>query len=69
MDGGAWCPWGPKELDTTARLHFHFIRMISGSPLKPLGIPEIDRNAVGKPVDWKIRPSSTIPVGNEESVK
>ena len=24
MDGGAWCPWGRKELDTTKRLHFHF---------------------------------------------
>ena len=24
MDGGAWCPWGRKELDTTERLHFHF---------------------------------------------
>ena len=23
-DGGAWCPWGPKELDTTERLHFDF---------------------------------------------
>ena len=22
MDGGAWCPWGRKELDTTERLHF-----------------------------------------------
>ena len=20
MDGGAWCPWGRKELDTTERL-------------------------------------------------
>ena len=25
MDGGAWCPWGCKELDTTERLHFHFL--------------------------------------------
>ena len=24
MDGGAWCPWGRKESDTTERLHFHF---------------------------------------------
>ena len=24
MDGGAWCPWGRKELDTTERLHFSF---------------------------------------------
>ena len=23
MDGGAWCPWGHKESDTTERLHFH----------------------------------------------
>ena len=23
-DGGAWCPWGPKESDTTEQLHFHF---------------------------------------------
>ena len=23
MNGGAWCPWGRKELDTTERLHFH----------------------------------------------
>ena len=22
MDGGAWCPWGRKELDTTERVHF-----------------------------------------------
>ena len=22
MDGGAWCPWGYKESDTTERLHF-----------------------------------------------
>ena len=21
MDGGAWCPWGSKESDTTERLH------------------------------------------------
>ena len=21
MDGGAWCPWGHKESDTTERLH------------------------------------------------
>ena len=24
MDGGAWCPWGRKELDTTERLQFSF---------------------------------------------
>ena len=24
MDGGAYSPWGRKELDTTERLHFHF---------------------------------------------
>ena len=24
MDGGAWCPWGRKESDTTERLHFPF---------------------------------------------
>ena len=24
MDGGAWCPWGRKESDTTERLHFDF---------------------------------------------
>ena len=24
MDGGAWYPWGRKELGTTERLHFHF---------------------------------------------
>ena len=23
IDGGAWCPWGCKELDTTEQLHFH----------------------------------------------
>ena len=23
-DGGAWCPWGCKESNTTERLHFHF---------------------------------------------
>ena len=23
-DRGAWCPWGPKELDTAEQLHFHF---------------------------------------------
>ena len=22
--GGAWCPWGRKELDTTERLHLDF---------------------------------------------
>ena len=22
MGGGAWCPWGHKELDKTERLHF-----------------------------------------------
>ena len=22
MDGGAWCPWGHKESDTTEQLHF-----------------------------------------------
>ena len=27
MDGGAWCPWGHKELDTTERLHFYNIFM------------------------------------------
>ena len=25
MDGGAWCPWGLKESDTTERLHFTLI--------------------------------------------
>ena len=25
MDGGAWCPWGRKESDTTERLHFTII--------------------------------------------
>ena len=25
MDGGAWCPWGRKELDTTERLHFTYV--------------------------------------------
>ena len=28
MEGGAWqatSPWGCKELDTTERLHFHFL--------------------------------------------
>ena len=24
MDGGAWCPLGCKQSDTTERLHFHF---------------------------------------------
>ena len=24
MDGGAWYPWGHKELDTTEQLHFSF---------------------------------------------
>ena len=24
MVGGAWCPWGRKESDTTERLHFHY---------------------------------------------
>ena len=22
MEGGAWCPWGPKESGTTGLLHF-----------------------------------------------
>ena len=26
MDGGAWCPWGHKESDTTERLHFHSLK-------------------------------------------
>ena len=30
MDGGAWCPWGRKELDTTERLHF-FVYVIEGT--------------------------------------
>ena len=30
MDGGAWCPWGRKELDTTERLHFHFPVFLPG---------------------------------------
>ena len=25
MDGGAWCPWGRKESDTTEQLHFSHI--------------------------------------------
>ena len=32
MDGGAWVgysPWGHKELDTTERLHFHFLSTIA----------------------------------------
>ena len=24
MDGGAWCPWGRKESDTTEQLHFTY---------------------------------------------
>ena len=30
MDGGVWCPWGQKELDTTERIHFHFIGYLAG---------------------------------------
>ena len=26
MDKGAWCPWGPKESDTTERLHITLIK-------------------------------------------
>ena len=29
MDGGAWCPWGLKESDTTEKLHFHFHPLVS----------------------------------------
>ena len=32
MDGGAWCPWGRKELDTTERLHF-FSLMVKNLPI------------------------------------
>ena len=30
MDGGAWCPWGHKESDTTERLYFtnYFVIMM-----------------------------------------
>ena len=43
MDGGAWCPWGHKELDVNERLHFTFTAskphtLISGnSSLKAAG--------------------------------
>ena len=29
MDGGAWCPWGRKELGTTERLHFLIYTVMS----------------------------------------
>ena len=30
MDGGAWCPWGRKELDTTERLYsLHYALQIT----------------------------------------
>ena len=29
MDGGAWCPWGRKELDTTEQLHLSKCEVIS----------------------------------------
>ena len=28
MDGGAWCPRGHKESDTTERLHFHWVLLV-----------------------------------------
>ena len=28
-DGGAWCPWGRKESDTTERLHFTTISIVA----------------------------------------
>ena len=28
MDGGAWCPWGCKELDMTEWLHFSFFSFL-----------------------------------------
>ena len=28
IDGGAWCPWGRRESDTTERLHFPFTWLI-----------------------------------------
>ena len=27
MDGGAWCPWGRKESDTTERLHITLFQL------------------------------------------
>ena len=29
MDGGAWCPWGRKELDVNEQLHFTFTFTVS----------------------------------------
>ena len=29
MDGGAWCPWGRKESDTTEQLHYLLKRTLS----------------------------------------
>ena len=39
MEGpGSYCPWGCKELDTTERLHFHFLLSCigegNGNPLQ-----------------------------------
>ena len=32
--GGAWCPWGRKESDTTEQLHFHLEGIIRRKRLK-----------------------------------
>ena len=60
MDGGAWCPWGGKESDTTKRLHFHHTRwgsqvalMVQNLPantgeIRDMGlIPELGRSPGG----------------------
>ena len=38
MDGGAWCPWGLKESDTTERLHFTLIQNNENSYYKIMRI-------------------------------
>ena len=33
VDGGAWCPWGRKQSDTTERLHFRDTRGFPGDSM------------------------------------
>ena len=54
MDGGAWCPWGRKELDTTERLHFFFFQkehspthtwILAQTPILDFGPLEVSASA------------------------
>ena len=50
MDHGAWLgyhPWGRKELDTTERLHFHFLFTNAGDITNVGLIPGLGRSLGG----------------------